>query len=152
MGQIFRHHSVRGKILLSLMSSSKKLLTSIKEEVLRMEEFFPGLIRTALIEPLENKSLVEPVQFLILANEYDSALRLQDGLVRASLGTSERQMTIALQLPDASDHRVYLSMSGREEDEFHYYIQFMEARFSEKPLDVKTFVEALKELKFEVTE
>ena len=152
MGQMFYHKGVDGKISLSLRSSSKHLLSCMKQEVLRMEDFFPGLIRTGLTEPAENNSQVEPVQVLILADEYSVAHWVQESLKSAWFGLCYQQPTIALQLPSPSDHRSYLCLSQKEKEDFDYHLHHMKSRFSDKPLNLKTLKTALKELKFDVTE
>ena len=152
MGQMFYHKGVDGKISLSLRSSSKHLLSCMKQEVLRMEDFFPGLIRTGLTEPPENNSQVEPVQVLILADDYCVAHWVKERLKSALFGSCYQQPTIALQLPSPSDHRLYLCLSQKEKEDFDYHLHHMKSRFSDKPLNLTTLKTALKELKFEVTE
>jgi hypothetical protein len=151
MGQLFCRNEV-GKITLNLRASSRNLLLKMKQEILNMEEFFPGLIRLSLHEPAENKTVVEPAQVLILADDLSVARELQEDLQKLFMGTGEQQITIVLQLPGPSDHRAYLGLSMKERDDYQYYLGQMQARCCDKEINSATFLMALKELKFEVDE
>jgi ankyrin repeat protein/Ca2+-binding EF-hand superfamily protein/GTPase SAR1 family protein len=153
IGQIFYFKDDQKYVNLSLRSSSAKMLEQMRSEILRMEEFFPGLVRVLLdISPSNNK-VIEPAQVVILADDVAIAKRIDCAVKKETLNKWNQTLSTALQLPRPSDYRSVLGLTKSERKDFDYHCTRISERVvNDSGWNELTVKEALKELKFDADE
>ena len=78
VGNVFLTRDVTSK--LTVNTSSKAMISEIKNEIVKVEEFFPGLLRLNAVDTLSDPSVRDDIQLLLISYTSKSTTPIEEGI------------------------------------------------------------------------